>query len=316
MPMKDSIHADAWIANAVGQNQLHEILEDNGGASFQFNSGVARIRYPNVVNPRANSENPNAKPKYSLICMLTPWTQTQPLFDGAVRKVCADRGLDPRNLGPYGFSLRSIAGLPTPFHDGSEKPDKSGYTGGCIYFSCASDRRPYLRTMTPDGQVVDMDPTAVYDGMWGLVHFNLYCIKQKGQIQARLCAGLIGFFAYANDTQLGGNAVSPERAFRGVVGAQTINVPQGGFSPPQQPMQPQYGVQPNYGQPQPQYQQPAAQPQPNYGQPPYQAQPMYQPQPQYQPAPAPMAAPGAQPQQYSAADLAFMQSLGYNMNGR
>lgn len=316
MPMKDSIQTDAWLQQAVGGNPLYEIKNEDGSPTGHFNSGPCRLRFVYIGTPRENSQDPTKKPKYQATILLTPFTDTRPMLDAGTRIICTKKGWQPGQLHPQSISLRSVGGIPTPFHDGFEKHDKPGYTTNTLFLNLSSDRKPLLRCQN-GGQFVELaDHTKFYDGCWAIVQFNLYMIQARPNIPERLCAGLVSLLLYGDDTALGGASVAPERAFAGVVGAAPMVVPRMDING-----MPQGGPIQTYVQnPQGQYQPPqggyapppAAQ---HYGAPPMASQgnynPPYQPQPQYQPPQQQPTGPRHPDGRLMTPDeIAYMQRLG------
>ena len=165
-------------------------------------TGKVRLSYVNLFTPRADSENGNAEPKYS-VQLLIPKTDTVTI--AKIEKALAAVKADPKSVTTWGGKF--LAGYKTPLRDGDTErdTDKSPEYKGMYFLNASSSMKP---------QVVDadvnpvMDQTEVYSGCYGRVSINLYAFNQKGGIG--IAAGLNNVQKIADGEPLGGRSTAEE----------------------------------------------------------------------------------------------------------
>lgn len=227
--MNDTRMTPEWIQSKVLANPLRELLGKDGQPSAIFSSGVVRLSYPNLLKAKANNQDASKAPSYSTALWFTPFHNLAPLYDCGKRLIAAHKKLQIGQLTVSGAIPSNISGMLTPFHDQGEKLPASGYTSGCMFLNCRTDRKPPVRRFAA-GELVNVgehEEERVYGGMWGIVTFNMFIPKEnrKDNVPARLCAGLMNALLFADDEAIGATRIAPEVAFAGVQGAEELGMP-------------------------------------------------------------------------------------------
>ena len=221
---------DEWIRAKVAATPLYELKDEKGAPSCIFNSGPVRLSYPHLLTPVQNKKDLSKDPKCSTGLWFTPCHDLRPLYGAAIRMIAESKKVGfeiiAQSMIP-GVVPEKIGGMSTPFHDQREKLPKPGYTPGCMYMNASTDRKVPVRRTAGGKTVPVTDEKLIYGGIWAVVTFNLYISREslKGQIPARLCAGLMAAFLFADDTPLGVGEADADKLFAGLQGAEELGVP-------------------------------------------------------------------------------------------
>lgn len=164
-------------------------------------TGVVRLSYANLLDPRAIAEGQDEKYSVSLII---------PKEDKDTLKAIKEAIDEAKEQGKAKFGGKIPAGLKTPVRDGDEeRPDDEAYAGS-YFINANSKQKPKILEFvkfTTDGKIkaepID-SPEDVYSGMYACVSINFYAYNQAGN--KGIAAGLGNVLKVDDGERLGGGS--------------------------------------------------------------------------------------------------------------
>ncbi len=198
-------------------------------------TGEVRLSYVNLVAPRANNNNPNADPRYS-VTLLIPKTDVavKENIDASIEVAATDA-----QAKLWGGVRPPV--MPTPIHDGDGVRDNGTPYGpeckGCWVITASSKQKPQVVHQSDIN--TELAPQDIYSGMYARVTINFFGYSQAGR--RGIGCGLGNVMKTRDGEPLAGGA-SAAADFAGI--GQTVS------APAQNPMGIQPGmVNPLTGQP-------------------------------------------------------------------
>lgn len=140
-------------------------------------TGEVRLSYVNLVSPRANSNDPNATPKYS-VTLLIPKTDTacKQNIDASIEAAAKDA--QARNWN----GVRPPV-MPTPIHDGDGVRENGTPYGdeckGCWVMTASSKNKPQVVHQSDIN--TELLPQDIYSGMYARVTINFFGYNRAGK---------------------------------------------------------------------------------------------------------------------------------------
>ena len=195
-------------------------------------TGECRLSYVNLVAPRANNNDPNVTPKYS-VTLLIPKTDTAVYQDilNSVEAAAADA------QGKLWNGVRPPV-MPVPIHDGDGVRENGTPYGpeckGCWVITASSKNKPGV--VHQSNVKVELAPQDIYSGMYARVTINFFGYNRAGK--RGVGCGLGNVMKTREGEPLAGGA-SAEADFAGIAGVGTAPA-----SNPAMPSAPGYGAAP------------------------------------------------------------------------
>jgi len=135
-------------------------------------TGVVRLSYANVWEPKAINEGQT--PKYS-VSLIIPKTDTVTIEKiKAAIQAAYDEGQS--KLKGNGKSVPPLKAIKTPLRDESERPDDPAYAG-CCFINANSATKPGV--VDADCQPI-LDTSELYSGIYGRASINFYAFNTNG----------------------------------------------------------------------------------------------------------------------------------------
>lgn len=140
-------------------------------------TGEVRLSYVNLVAPRANSNDPNAEPKYS-VTLLIPKTDTavKQNIDASIQAAAADAQSKIWN------GVRPPV-MPVPIHDGDGVRENGTPYGpeckGCWVITASSKQKPQVVHQSDIN--TELLPQDIYSGMYARVTINFFGYSRAGK---------------------------------------------------------------------------------------------------------------------------------------
>ena len=179
-------------------------------------TGEVRLSYVNLVQPRANNNDPNAEPKYS-VTLLIPKTDTavKQNIDASIEAAAVDAQSKIWN------GVRPPV-LPIPVHDGDGVRENGTPYGpeckGCWVLTASTKQKPQVVHQSDIN--TELLPQDIYSGMWARVTINFFGYARAGK--KGVGCGLGNVMKTRDDEPLSGGA-SAAADFAGV--GQTVGAP-------------------------------------------------------------------------------------------
>ena len=140
-------------------------------------TGECRLSYVNLVQPRANNNDPSAKPKYS-VTLLIPKTDTAVYQNilSSIEAAAADA------QGKLWNGVRPPV-MPIPIHDGDGVRDNGTPYGpeckGCWVITASSNNKPQVIHQSDIN--TELAPQDIYSGMYARVTINFFGYNRAGK---------------------------------------------------------------------------------------------------------------------------------------
>ena len=140
-------------------------------------TGECRLSYVNLVAPRANNNDPSAKPKYS-VTLLIPKTDTAVYQNilSSIEAAAADA------QGKLWNGVRPPV-MPIPIHDGDGVRDNGTPYGpeckGCWVITASSNNKPQVIHQSDIN--TELAPQDIYSGMYARVTINFFGYNRAGK---------------------------------------------------------------------------------------------------------------------------------------
>ena len=140
-------------------------------------TGEVRLSYENLVEPRANTNDPSATPKYS-VTLLIPKTDTatKANIDASIEAAAADA------QGKIWNGVRPPV-MPTPVHDGDGVRENGTPYGdeckGCWVITASSKNKPQVVHQSDIN--TELLPQDIYSGMYARVTINFFGYAKAGK---------------------------------------------------------------------------------------------------------------------------------------
>lgn len=140
-------------------------------------TGEVRLSYANLTTPRANSNDPNAAPKYS-VTLLIPKTDTatKANIDSSIEAAAADA------QGRLWNGVRPPV-MPIPIHDGDGVRESGVPFGpeckGCWVITASSKNKPGVVHQSDVN--TELAPQDIYSGMYARVTINFFGYNGGGK---------------------------------------------------------------------------------------------------------------------------------------
>lgn len=179
-------------------------------------TGEVRLSYANLVEPRANTNDPSATPKYS-VTLLIPKTDTatKANIDASIEAAAADA------QGKIWNGVRPPV-MPTPVHDGDGVRENGTPYGdeckGCWVITASSKNKPQVVHQSDIN--TELLPQDIYSGMYARVTINFFGYAKAGK--RGVGCGLGNVMKTRDGDPLAGGA-SAAADFAGV--GQTVSAP-------------------------------------------------------------------------------------------
>lgn len=187
-------------------------------------TGEVRLSYCNLVEPRNNSTDPNAVPKYS-VTLLIPKTDvaTKQNIDASIEAAAADAQSKIWN------GVRPPV-MPIPIHDGDGVRDNGTPYGeeckGCWVITASSKNKPQV--VHQSDIKTELLPQDIYSGMFARVTINFFGYSNAGR--RGVGCGLGNVMKTRDGDSLGGGA-SAAADFAGVGSSPVAPNPNFGIQP-------------------------------------------------------------------------------------
>lgn len=179
-------------------------------------TGEVRLSYANLVAPRANSNNPNADPRYSVTLLI-------PKSDEAVKQ-----NIDASIEAAAATAQTKLWGgvrppvMPIPIHDGDGVRENGTPYGpeckGCWVITASSKQKPQVVHQSDIN--TELAPQDIYSGMYARVTINFFGYNQTGK--RGIGCGLGNVMKTRDGEPLAGGA-SAAADFAGI--GQTVSAP-------------------------------------------------------------------------------------------
>ena len=140
-------------------------------------TGECRLSYVNLVAPRANNNDPSAKPKYS-VTLLIPKTDTTVYQNilSSIEAAAADA------QGKIWNGVRPPV-MPVPIHDGDGVRENGTPYGpeckGCWVITASSNNKPQVIHQSDIN--TELAPQDIYSGMYARVTINFFGYNRAGK---------------------------------------------------------------------------------------------------------------------------------------
>ena len=140
-------------------------------------TGECRLSYVNLVAPRANNNDPNGTPKYS-VTLLIPKTDTAVYQDilNSIEAAAADA------QGKLWNGVRPPV-MPVPIHDGDGVRENGTPYGpeckGCWVITASSNNKPQVIHQSDIN--TELAPQDIYSGMYARVTINFFGYNRAGK---------------------------------------------------------------------------------------------------------------------------------------
>jgi len=198
--------SDAWIQRTLQGNPCLDLGDGN------FRTCPGRLSFPNIFS-RSKPIPPATEGKYGTNFVFPVGADINILMRAA--EACA---LDKWPKG--GGKLKG------PFKQQEEMLKYEGYEAGGYYISATADKTP---PRVFDSRMVPItDEARVYPGVWAVAIIRPFSYDKN--VNKGVSFGLQGLMIVADDKQLGGGGVDPQKAFGGVSIDAEVN-PAAGFEP-------------------------------------------------------------------------------------
>lgn len=196
--------SDAWIQRALQQNPCVDLGDGN------YRTCPGRLSFPNIFS-RSKPIPPATEGKYGANFVFPVGADINLLAKAA--EACA---IDKWPKG--GGKLKG------PFKPQEDMLKYEGYEAGGFYISATADKTP--PRVFDSRQVPIIDESRVYPGVWAVAIIRPFAYD-KG-VNKGVSFGLQGLMIIADDKQLGGGGIEPQKAFGGVQIDAEVN-PAAGF---------------------------------------------------------------------------------------
>ena len=179
-------------------------------------TGEVRLSYVNLIQPRANNNDPNAEPKYSATLLIPKSAEVvyQNILS-SIEAAAADAQSKIWN------GVRPPI-LPIPIHDGDGVRENGTPYGpeckGCWVITASTKQKPQVVHQSDIN--TELLPQDIYSGMWGRVTINFFGYARAGK--KGIGCGLGNVMKTRDDEPLSGGA-SAAADFAGV--GQTVGAP-------------------------------------------------------------------------------------------
>lgn len=142
--------------------------------STKIVTGIVRLSYANVWEPKRPANNPEAKPKYSC-SLIIPKSDKQTV--AAINKA-VDEAIQ-EGIGKFGGKIPNKAALKLPLRDGdTEREGDPAYTNSYFVNASANEEHP-PRIVDKRVQPI-LDHSEVYSGVYAKVAINFYAFSVNG----------------------------------------------------------------------------------------------------------------------------------------
>lgn len=147
------------------------------GSATRVLTGEVRLSYVNLVAPRANNNDPNAKPKYSATLLIPKSdTATYQNILSSIEAAAADA------QGKLWNGVRPPV-MPTPIHDGDGVRENGTPYGpeckGCWVVTASSNNKPQVIHQSDIN--TELAPQDIYSGMYARVTINFFGYARAGK---------------------------------------------------------------------------------------------------------------------------------------
>lgn len=142
--------------------------------STKIVTGIVRLSYANVWEPKRPANNPEAKPKYSC-SLIIPKSDKQTV--AAINKA-VDEAIQ-EGIGKFGGKIPNKAALKLPLRDGdTEREGDPAYANSYFVNASANEEHP-PRIVDKRVQPI-LDHSEIYSGVYAKVAINFYAFSVNG----------------------------------------------------------------------------------------------------------------------------------------